>query len=74
MWENRNTFNGLSVLPHDGGNYVQAPFEDCDEEKYKNLFSALKNIDLTNIIEYNDETKLQGELACSGGACEVRNL
>tara|TARA_Y100000593_G_scaffold35923_1_gene70137 strand:+ start:222 stop:2099 length:1878 start_codon:yes stop_codon:yes gene_type:complete len=74
MWMNRNIFNGLSVLPYDGGTYVQAPFEECTEEEYEKLFSLLKSIDLTNIIEYNDETKLQGELACSGGVCEVKEL
>jgi len=33
MWENKEHFNGLSVLPYDGGTYIQAPFEDIDEEK-----------------------------------------
>jgi len=28
MWENREHYNGLSVLPYFGGNYVQAPFSD----------------------------------------------
>jgi ribonucleoside-triphosphate reductase (thioredoxin) len=31
MWENRDFYNGLSVLPYDGGSYIQAPFEDCTE-------------------------------------------
>ena len=61
-------------MPYDGGTYVQAPFEECTEEEYEKLFSLLKTIDLTNIIEYNDETKLQSELACSGGVCEVKEL
>ena len=26
MWENRDFYNGLSVLPYDGGSYIQAPF------------------------------------------------
>ena len=28
MWENKASYNGLSVLPFDNGNYKQAPFED----------------------------------------------
>ena len=36
MWENRNDYNGLSVLPYDGGTYTQAPFEDITREKYDN--------------------------------------
>jgi len=71
MWENRNCYNGLSVLPQDGGTYVQAPFEDCDKEVYETMMESLKEINLTNIIEIGDETNLQGELACAGGSCEI---
>jgi ribonucleoside-diphosphate reductase alpha chain len=72
MWENKDTFNGLSVLPYDNGSYVQAPFEDCSEETFNNLITKLKNIDLTKVIEIEDNTDLQGELACVGGACEIK--
>ena len=71
MWDNKKHYNGLSVLPYDGGTYKQAPFQDCSEEEYERLFSYLNDIDLTNIIELADETDLSGELACAGGACEV---
>jgi ribonucleoside-diphosphate reductase alpha chain len=71
MWDNKKYYNGLSVLPYDGGTYKQAPFQDCTQEEYERLFSYLKDIDLTNIIELEDETDLSGELACSGGACEI---
>ncbi len=37
MWENRECYNGLSVLPHTNHTYVQAPYEDCDEETYNRL-------------------------------------
>jgi ribonucleoside-diphosphate reductase alpha chain len=72
MWKNRKVYNGLSVLPADGGTYKQAPFEDCTEEEYEKLLFSLKELDLTKVIEYNDNTNLTGELACAGGACEVR--
>ena len=71
MWDNKKYYNGLSVLPYDGGTYKQAPFQDCTQEEYERLFSYLKDIDLTNIIELEDETDLSGELACAGGACEI---
>ena len=71
MWDNKTHYNGLSVLPYDGGTYKQAPFQDCTQEEYERLFSYLKDIDLTNIVELNDETDLSGELACAGGACEI---
>tara|TARA_Y100001963_G_scaffold153481_1_gene240335 strand:- start:5885 stop:7747 length:1863 start_codon:yes stop_codon:yes gene_type:complete len=72
MWENRSHYNGLSVLPYNGGSYKQAPFEDCDELTYKRMMDSLKAVDLTKIIEYDDNTNLSGEIACAGGACEVK--
>ena len=71
MWKNRKVYNGLSVLPYDGGSYIQAPFEDCTEEKFNDLTSALKSIDLTKVVEIEDNTDLTGELACAGGVCEI---
>ena len=71
MWDNRNHYNGLSVLPYNGGTYKQAPFQDCTKEEYERLFSYLEDIDLTDIIELEDDTDLSGELACAGGACEI---
>ena len=71
MWENRECYNGLSVLPYSEHTYKQAPFEDCSPEKYQVLLEALKDINLTKVIELEDETNLTGELACSGGACEI---
>ena len=72
MWENRDFYNGLSVLPYDGGSYIQAPFEDCTEEEYERLFSKLQSIDLSRVVELQDDTDLSGELACAGGACEIK--
>jgi len=72
MWENREYYNGLSVLPYDGGTYVQPPFEDCTKEQYDVMFSFLQEVDLSNVIEDKDETTLSAELACSGGACEIK--
>jgi len=72
MWENRDFYNGLSVLPYDGGSYIQAPFEDCTKEEYDRLFAKLHTIDLSKVVELQDNTDLSGELACAGGACEIK--
>jgi ribonucleoside-diphosphate reductase alpha chain len=72
MWENKEFYNGLSVLPYDGGTYIQAPFEDCTKEKYEELMKTLNDVDLSKVIELEDTTDLSGELACAGGACEVK--
>ena len=71
MWENRKFYNGLSVLPYNGGTYQQAPFEDCDEQTYEKMMKSLSSVDLTKVIELQDNTNLSGEAACAGGACEI---
>ena len=72
MWNNRKHYNGLSVLNYNGGTYKQAPFEDCTKEEYESLMKTLTDIDISNIIELDDNTDLSGELACAGGACEIK--
>jgi ribonucleoside-triphosphate reductase len=72
MWTNRKHYNGLSVLNYDGGSYIQAPFEDCTEEKYNEMMAHLSNIDLSRVVEIDDNTDLKGEVACGGGACEIK--
>jgi ribonucleoside-triphosphate reductase len=71
MWENRNSYNGLSVLPYNGGTYIQAPFEDITEAEFDKMVEMLSGIDLSKVTEVEDNTDLSGELACSGGSCEV---
>ena len=72
MWNNRDNYNGISILPYSDHTYVQAPFEDCTEEKYNELYKHLTAIDLTKVIEVQDNTDLQGEVACGGGGCIVK--
>ena len=71
MWENKHNYNGLSVLPYSDHSYKQAPFEDCTKEEYEALLPSLKEVNLDNVIEIDDNTDLSGELACSGGSCEI---
>ena len=71
MWDNKDTFNGLSVLPYFGGTYTQAPFEDITEEQFNEMVQHLHNIDLSKIVEFTDDTALMDQAACAGGACEI---
>ena len=71
MWANREIYNGVAVLPYDGGTYVQAPYETCTEEKYNELLSKIKDIDLSKVVEYSDNTSHTMEAACAGGQCSV---
>ena len=74
MWKNRDCYNGLSVLPYDGGTYTQAPFEDITKKKFEQLVKLLQDVNLENVMEESDETDLSGELACAGGSCEITSL
>jgi ribonucleoside-triphosphate reductase len=71
MWENKASYNGLSVLPFDNGNYKQAPFEDITKDEFERLEKSLGELDLSNVFEPDDETDLQTEAACAGGACTL---
>ena len=71
MWQNRNSYNGISVLPYKDHTYQQAPFEDIDAETYDKMLTYLSEIDLTKVIEIDDTTNVKGELACVGSSCEV---
>lgn len=71
MWQNKDSFNGLSFLPESLGSYKQAPFESIGEEDYLKLVGSLRSIDVTQIIEASDNTSLSENLACSGGSCEI---
>ena len=74
MWKNRKYYNGLSVLPYDGGTYTQSPFEDITKTKFQTLTKTLSEVDLSLVVESNDNTDLSGELACTGGSCEITSL
>jgi ribonucleoside-diphosphate reductase alpha chain len=71
MWQNKASYNGLSVLPYHNGNYKQAPFEDIPREEFERLEQTLKDLDLSHVFEPDDLTELQSEPACAGGACII---
>ena len=71
MWANRDTYNGLSVLPAFDHTYKQAPFEDITEKEYNKRIKTLKAIDLTKVMELDDSVDFSQVAACAGGACEI---
>ena len=71
MWDNKNVYNGLSVLPYFGGSYKQAPFEDITEDEYNERIKSLKSLDLTNVIEIDDHVDFGQVVACAGGSCSL---
>lgn len=71
LWGYRDLYNGMSVLPYDGGTYIQAPFEECTKEKFEEMSKHLGDINLSEVVEEYDNTDLTGEAACAGGKCDT---
>lgn len=71
MWEERDSYSGISLLPYDGGSYQQAPFEDCTKETFDKFNEMVKEIDLKQVKEENDNTTRIETIACAGGQCEI---
>ncbi len=71
MWENRDVYNGLSVLPYSDHTYSQAPFEDITEEEYNKRITNLHSLDLTKVIEVDDNVEFSQTSACAGAQCEI---
>lgn len=71
MWNNKEYYNGLSVLPYFGGSFIQAPFEDITKEEYEKRVQTLTSIDLTKVEELDDAVDFSQIAACAGGTCDV---
>jgi ribonucleoside-triphosphate reductase len=71
MWENKEFYNGLSVLPYWGGTYRQAPFEDITQEEYEKRISSINSLNVDNIYEDDDNVEFSQTQACAGGSCEI---
>jgi len=71
MWNNRELYNGVSLLPFSDHTYVQAPFEDCTKEQFEEMSKLVNGIDLTKVVEVEDKTERVEQVACSGGLCEI---
>ena len=54
-------------------NYSEAArtFEEIDKPEYERLLKYANQIDLTKIVEIDDNTNMQGEIACAGVYSEV---
>jgi ribonucleoside-diphosphate reductase alpha chain len=73
MLRNKHNFSGISLLPDNGGTYLQAPFTSISEKEYhKRLLSLPKVIDFSGIgtddMSQRDDRFI--DWACSGDNCE----
>lgn len=73
VYQNWDYINGVSFLPHDGGMYELAPYEEIDKAKYEELLSGFPKIDYSKLTQYELEDNTEGakSLACVSGICEI---
>jgi ribonucleoside-triphosphate reductase len=72
VYRNFNEISGISFLPHDGGNYRQAPYEECDKAAYDALVAKMPtSIDWDSLNEMDDNVEGAQTLACVAGHCEI---
>lgn len=70
MWENRESYVGVSLLPFSETNYTQMPFETITKKTYYKLIKKLPKVDLSKIVYTVLTDTRQAEQACGGGNCE----
>ena len=72
VYKNFDELSGISFLPHDGGSYRQAPYEECTKEEYEALVAKMpKTIDWNALKEDTDNVEGAQTLACASGHCEI---
>lgn len=71
VWEYFDEMSGVSFLPHDGGSYQQAPYEEINEQQYLTLLAKIPtSIDWDAVVEETDNVEGVQTLACTAGGCE----
>lgn len=73
VYQNWDFINGVSFLPHDGGIYKLAPYEEVSKEKYNELMGKFPKIDYSqlHVYEIEDHTEGAQSVACVSGICEI---
>ena len=71
LWENKKFYNGMTILPRDGGDYKQPPHEEISEARYEEMMGHIKTINMKSVTEEEDNTNLADQAACSGGSCNL---
>lgn len=72
VYKHFSEIGGISFLPHDGGQYKQAPYQECSEETYLDLLDKIpKDVEWSEFKEVEDHTIASQELACTGSSCEI---
>ena len=77
VFENFETMSGVSFLPMSEHTYQQAPYQDCNEEQYKELLKRMpSSVDWSKLGDYEKEDNTHGTqtLNCTGDVCEIVDI
>lgn len=72
MWENRDSYAGISLFPKDDNKYSQTPFESISKGIYYRKYSELADLDFSTLNFHNVLDERLGEAACGGNSCEFK--
>lgn len=72
VYDHFDEMSGVSFLPHDGGSYRQAPYEEISEDLYKAMLPTIpEHLDWDSLVEMDDNVEGVQTLACTAGSCEI---
>lgn len=77
VYKHFDEVSGISFLPYSDHTYVQAPYQEIDEEKYNDLLSKMPseiNWQALSLYETEDTTVGSQALACVSGECEIVDI
>jgi ribonucleoside-triphosphate reductase len=77
VYDNFDMVSGVSFLPHSDHTYKQAPYDECDVDKYEEMLSRTPtSIDWSLLSNYEttDQTAGSQTMACGPEGCEVVDL
>jgi len=76
-WDNFDYLSGVSFLPNTDHSYKQAPYQDINLDKYKELIKDFpKDINWSSLSKWEKEDTTKGtqDLACTAGICEIVDI
>jgi ribonucleoside-diphosphate reductase alpha chain len=77
IYKHFDEVSGISFLPYSDHSYVQAPYQEVDQEAYEALLSKMPtniNWQALSLYELEDTTTGTQALACVSGECEIVDI
>jgi ribonucleoside-triphosphate reductase len=76
IWDHRETFSGVALMGYYGDHKhphtpYQSLIDDADVQRWHDIVEGFTPVNYDTLREVEDNTTLQGEIACSGGSCVI---